>query len=64
MRYSGSAERKRPEVVLIVGALLVLAAGFLLTVIVRLHVRPVVVREQAPAGTTASATQTGQCRWT
>lgn len=48
VRYSGGAERKRPEVVLIVGVFLVLAAGFLLAVVVRLHSRPVVVHEHAP----------------
>ena len=50
---SGGAERRRPEAVLVVGVLLVLAAGFLLVVVVRLHSRPAVVHERAPAGTAA-----------
>ena len=53
VRYSGGAERRRPEAVLLVGVLLVLAAGFLLAVVVRLHAWPVVVHERAPAGVTA-----------
>ena len=53
VRYSGGAERRRPEAVLLVGVMLVLAAGFLLAVVVRLHSRPVVVREPAPGGATA-----------
>lgn len=64
VRYAGGAERKRPELVLIVGVLLVLAAGFLLAVVVRLHSRPVVVHERAPTGTAALSTPwDGQCRW-
>ena len=55
VRYSGGAERRRPEALLLVGVLLVLAAGFLLAVVVRLHSRPVVVHERAPGGATAGA---------
>ena len=53
VRYSGGAERRRPKAVLLVGVMLVLAAGFLLAVVVRLHSRPAVVHERAPAGTAA-----------
>ena len=49
VRYSGGAERRRPEAVLLVGVLPVLAAGFLLVTVVRLHTRPGVVRERTPA---------------
>ena len=66
VRYSGGAERRRPEAVLLVGVMLVLAAGFLLVVVMRLHPRPIVVRERGPAGPSAmarSAVRDGQCRW-
>ena len=53
VRDCADVERRQPEAVLVVGVLLVLAAGFLLVVVVRLHSRPAVVHERAPAGTAA-----------
>ena len=53
VRYSGGAERRRPEAVLLVGVMLVLAADFLPAVVVRLHAQPGVVREPASGGATA-----------
>ena len=67
VRHSGGVERKRPEVVLLVGVMLVLAAGFLLlVVVVRLHSQPVLVHERVPAGAPALAwsSRSGQYRWT
>jgi len=55
VRYSGGAERRRPEAVLLVGVMLVLAAGFLLAAVVQPHARPAVVHEPAPGGATAAS---------
>ena len=60
VRYSGGVERRRPEAVLLVGMLLVLAAGFLIVVVVRLHARLGVVRERALRGAPVGSSDDGR----